>query len=161
MRISHTMILAYQLVTGSLESGIGVSLVAYPTSPLNRHILRTSDTSAPFVSLAGMFIFTLGLCELLGAFLEWRRDGRLRLQTLSLIGALIHSGAAILLTLQVIAGKMAAGCSTIAITFGILALSQAALLKWLISVGSSLVKDFPLPVTRVHQISEDWRRRLH
>lgn len=129
MHINRPTVISYQLITGLVETALGVWMVAAPESALNQ-LLRAPAASLPFVSLAGMFVFTLGMCGLLGACMVSRREGLFRLQAIWLVASILHSASAIFIGMQVVTHIMAMGWFLIAVLFGSFALSEAFLVKW-------------------------------
>ena len=130
MRPGRTMIPSYQWTAGLYEFTLGVCMVAAPDSHLIHLLFRNSDASVAVYSFAGMFVFTLGLCAFLGAYLELRRDSMPRLQTIWLLTAIIHSGAAIYVAMQILTGALTLGWLLIAIPFALFAIAGALFLRW-------------------------------
>jgi|GEM_PF-1001356 len=135
MHINRRMVFVYQLIIGFVETELGIWMVATPESALNR-LLYAPAASLPLVSFVGMFVFTLGVCELLGAYLASRREGLFRLQSVWLVTTIIHSGSAIFICMQVVTGIMAMGWLLMAALLGFFALSEAFLVKWSTSAPS-------------------------
>lgn len=160
MQRSRFIILSYQLTTGLLEMVLGSLMVSAPESYL-KPILQFPVSSSPFVSLGGMFIFSLGLCGVLGAYMELRRECRQNLKTVWLVVAIMHSGPAILIGTQVGIGSMPNSWLLIASFCGVLALMPVLLMKLSSSTCWKLADRSSISATTSMKPLDDHKRWIH
>jgi hypothetical protein len=122
----RVVIVSYQVLSGLFEIVLGALMLSAPEAYL-KTVLPYPAASSPFVSVGGMFIFSLGLCGLLGAYMELRQDCPQRLQVVWLLRAVMHAGPAVLIGTEVGIDAMANGWLLIAAFCGICALVELLL----------------------------------
>jgi hypothetical protein len=153
------MILSYQAITGLFQVALGALMVSFSGSFL-ASALSFPAASSPFVSVAGMFIFCLGLCALSGAYMELRQDCSQRLQIVWLLTALMHIGPAILIATEVGIGSMANGWLWIAALCGVCASIELLFIKLSSSPrfkpACSLIDS-----RKIMKPAAEWKRWIH
>ena len=160
MRSGQLMILSYQAITGLFHVALGALMVSLSESYL-ASALSFSPASSPFVSVAGMFLFCLGLCALLGAYMELRQDCSQRLQIVWLFTALMHIGPAILIATEVGIGSMANSWLWIAAFCGACALIELFFIKLSSSPRFMPVCRSLIDSRNIMKPAAEWRRWIH
>jgi hypothetical protein len=160
MQPERFVILSYQSITGLFEALLGALMVCAPQLAL-KPVLQFPEASLPFVSFCGIFIFALGLCGLIGALMEFRRTCREKLQVIWMVTIIIHSGSAVFVVMQVIAGTMSNGWLLIAVPFGILALVPALFIKFNSAAREMVANKNFVGLKNFARPSAEWRRWIH
>jgi hypothetical protein len=128
-QVNRTTTIRFQLGAGFVETVLGISFVANFKPLLWALQIHLQESSFAILSLAGMFIFTLGLCGMVGGYLSWRCECLQPLKGLWLVTSIIHSGAATLTAVQLAQSELAAGWWPITSFFAAMAVCEWFLLK--------------------------------
>lgn len=147
-------ILGYHLLTGTVEIALGVFLVSNPGG------ITGPQGGTVYLALTGMFVFTLGLSALVGAYLVARGMCALRLQLLWLQSGLIHAGCAIFITGQIALGSLAPVWSVLVVGFAAMALAQGSLLRIRIFKVAPHSSRKLMEICR-QSIPSEWHRWIH
>lgn len=106
--MKHSMLLAYQWVTGAVDVSAGVLLYLAPALTLRMAGLHTPLDAAPYVSYIGAFVLSVGLSCLYGAWLLQQGAAPERLETVWLLTAFARSAVAIYVFKGILAGQLEA-----------------------------------------------------
>ncbi len=130
--MNRRFLLGYQLITGLSDSCTGALLSVAPAYTLGLMRIQVPSDAAPFISLIGAFIFSVGMACLYGASLAARGEGRTRVEMVWLLTALTRSAVAIFLVQSVLAGTLQAAWLIVAVSDGAFTVIQGVGLrmKW-------------------------------
>jgi hypothetical protein len=117
-------ILAYQYLAGLSDTSTGLLLVFAPAWTLTLMGIRRLPQPIEFASFVGVFVLGVGMSYLYIARLPLTEVNSPRWQTAWALTALIRTLVALFLLAQILAGRMESAWLTVAITDGVLALTQ-------------------------------------
>jgi len=131
--MNRPILLAYQLLIGLSDTSTGALLMVAPEFTLRLMGLHVPSDALPFVSFIGAFVFSVGLSCFYGAVLMARGVFGTRIEVVWLLTAFMRSGVAIFVLTQILAGRLEAGWSSVALSDGACVLIQAIGLRkgWL------------------------------
>ncbi len=136
--MKRSLLLGYQLLTGLSDSGTGLLLLFAPALTLRLMRLHIAPVSLPFLSFIGVFVLSVGIACLYGAYLV--RAPRLapKLEVVWLLTAISRGCVALFVSFSILAGTLDPGWVDVAITDGAFALLQIAGLTrgWLANVAA-------------------------
>jgi hypothetical protein len=136
--MKRRVLLGYQLLTGASDTSTGVLLIIAPSTTLYLMRLHVSLESLPFLSYVGIFVLSVGIACLYGAWLLTTYPVLVqKLQTVWLLTAITRGLVAIYVVAKVFSGSLEPGWITVALTDGAFALLQAVGLArgWLSNVA--------------------------
>lgn len=138
----HSMLLAYQWITGSADVSAGVLLYLAPAMTLHMVGVDAPLDATPYVSYIGAFVLSVGLSCLYGALLLMQETAPERLETVWLLTAFARSAVAIYVIKGVLAGQLGAPWMAVALFDAACVAIQAIGLKkkWLIPGPGSRVR---------------------
>ncbi len=128
----------YQLFTGLSDTMTGLPLIFAPATTLHLMRLRTPPGSLPFLSYIGVFVLSVGIACLYGAWLLTTRPVLIqKLQTVWLLTAITRGLVAVFVVSRVFCGSLETGWITVALTDGAFVLLQTTgwARGWLTSVA--------------------------
>lgn len=120
----RSLLLAYQLLTGLSDTSTGILLVFAPELTIRLMKLHVAAQALPFLSYIGVFVLSVGIACLYGGLLVREADVQERLEVVWLLTAITRGLVAIFIVVQVAAGALEPGWSTVAVTDGAFALLQ-------------------------------------
>ena len=104
--MKHTMLLAYQWLTGLSDTTAGGLLYVAPTFTLRMMGVHAPEDAGPYVAYIGAFVLSVGVGCLYGAHLVARRAPSERVEMIWLLTAFSRSAVAIYLLKGVFAGDL-------------------------------------------------------
>jgi hypothetical protein len=135
--MKRTILSAYQLLTGLSDTSTGLLLMAAPELTLRWMKLHSAAADTlPFLSYIGVFVLSVGLACLYGAWLVVQRGPADKLEVVWILTAITRGSVAIFVAAQVASAALEPGWSTVALTDGAWSLLQIVGLwrGWLRSV---------------------------
>jgi hypothetical protein len=123
--MKRRFLFAYQLVTGLSDSSTGVLLVLAPALTLRLMRVHAVPAALPFLSYVGVFVLSVGVACLYGAYLVVQRERREKLETVWLLTAITRGLVALFVIGKVAGGSLESGWMTVACTDGLFAIVQA------------------------------------
>jgi hypothetical protein len=106
----------YQLLIGVSDASTGALLMIAPQITLRLMGLHAPEDALPYLSFIGAFVFSVGVACLYGARLAACDGCRRKLATIWLLTAITRATVAIFVTSSVLAGTLAVGWMTVAIS---------------------------------------------
>jgi hypothetical protein len=122
--MKRPMLLGYQVLTGLSDTMTGLLLIFAPAVTLRLMRLHVGAESLLLVSYIGVFVLSVGLACLYGAFLVTRVVFKQRLGVVWLLTGMTRGLVAVFLVVHILAGSMESGWATVAVTDGVFALFQ-------------------------------------
>lgn len=140
--MKHSVLLAYQWITGAADVSAGVLLYLAPALTLRMAGLHTPLDAAPYVSYIGAFVLSVGLSCLYGALLLVQGAAPERLETVWLLTAFARSAVAIYVIKGILAGQLEAPWIGVAMFDGACVMVQGVGLRrrWLVPAQASSVR---------------------
>jgi hypothetical protein len=134
--MKRKLLIAYQLLTGLSDTSTGLLLIAAPALTLRLMKLHAASDTLPFLSYIGVFVLSVGLACLYGAWLAAKRAPADKLEVVWLLTAITRGLVAAFVAFKVASGALETGWSTVAFTDGAFALMQCVGLtrRWLRNV---------------------------
>ena len=122
--MKRSLLLAYQVVTGTSDTATGLLLMTFPALTLRLMKLHVPAVSLPFLSYIGVFVLSVGIACLYGAVLVRNAvlDGKL--EVVWLLTAVTRGLVAVFVAVEISSGVFASGWSAVALTDGAFALLQ-------------------------------------
>ena len=133
------VLLGYQLITGLSDTTTGLLLIVAPATTLHLMSLHAPPDSLPFLSYVGVFVLSVGMACLYGAWLLTTRPVLMqKLQTVWLLTAITRGLVALFIVARIFSGSLEPGWITVALTDGAFALLQMTGLArgWLSNAAS-------------------------
>jgi hypothetical protein len=124
--MKRSLLIAYQLLTGLSDTSTGLLLIAAPALTLRLMRLHAAGGTLPFLSYIGVFVLSVGLACLYGAWLAVRRAPADKLEVVWLLTAITRGLVAVFVAVEVASGALEPGWSTVVGTDGAFALLQFA-----------------------------------
>ncbi len=119
-------ILLYQLLTGISDTSTGLLLIFAPVLTLHLMRLHVANAALPFLSYVGVFVLSVGLACLYGAFLTTTPLPAQKLEVVWLLTAITRALVALFVIAKIASGTLEPGWITVAITDSLFALIQTA-----------------------------------
>jgi hypothetical protein len=132
------VLLGYQLIAGLSDTTTGLLLIVAPATTLHLMSLHALSDSLPFLSYIGVFVLSVGIAFLYGAWLLTTRPVLIqKLETVWLLTAITRGLVAAFVVSHVFSGSLEPGWITVALTDGAFALLQTIGLArgWLSNVA--------------------------
>jgi hypothetical protein len=114
----------YQLLTGLSDTSTGILLIAAPAVTLHLMGLSARSGSLLFLSFVGVFVLSVGVACLYGAWLARLPVFAFRLREVWILTAIARGLVAIFLLFKMLRGELEPGWSSAAVSDGLLALIQ-------------------------------------
>ena len=118
------LLIAYQTITGLSDTITGLLLILSPALTLHLMGLSADPRAFTFLSFVGVFVLSVGLACLYGAWLATRPRFAAQLATVWLLTAIPRGLVAVFLFEKMYAGTLAVGWSSAAVSDGAFALLQ-------------------------------------
>ena len=122
--MKHHILIAYQLLTGVSDTATGLLLIAAPVLTLRLMHLHAAEDALPFLSYIGVFVLSVGVACLYGAWLALNISPPDKLEVIWLFTAMTRGLVAVFLAIKLASGVLEAGWFTVALTDGAFALIQ-------------------------------------
>ena len=122
--MKRPLLIAWQLLTGSSDSIAGLLLIVAPASTLTIVKLHPLADSLPLLSYIGVFVLSVGIACLYGAWLAAQRGSPEKLEVVWLLTAITRGLVAIFIVVKVSSAALETGWSSVAITDGGISLLQ-------------------------------------
>ena len=113
--------LGYQLLTGTADTVTGALLLLAPAMTMRWMRLHAAADALPFLSYVGVFVLSVGISCLYGAWIVWSESPAAKLQVVSLLTAITRSLVAAFVVSRVVSGIFPAQWLTVALTDGLFA----------------------------------------
>ena len=123
--MKRRLLLGYQMLTGLSDTGTGLLLIFAPALTLRLLGLHVSFESLPFLSYIGMFVLSVGIACLYGAFLASRVAFAEKLEVVWLLTGITRALVALFVIAKILAGTLEPAWATVAASDGAFALLQA------------------------------------
>jgi hypothetical protein len=136
--MKRRLLFGYHVLTGLSDTTTGLLLILAPATTLHLMRLRTPPDSLPFLSYIGVFVLSVGIACLYGAWLLTTRPVLIqKLQTVWLLTAITRGLVAVFVVARVFCGSLELGWITVALTDAAFALLQTTGLTrgWLSNVA--------------------------
>ena len=124
--MKRRILIAYQTICGLSDTGTGLLLIFSPALTLHLMKLQAVPDTLPFLSYIGVFVLSVGITCLYGAFLALRPAAVEKLETVWLLTAMTRGLVALFVVVKVVSGDLESGWITVAITDALFATIQAA-----------------------------------
>src|ERR1035441_2123281 len=105
-RVKSRLLLGYQMLTGLSDTGTGLLLIFAPALTLRLLGLHVSFESLPFLSYIGMFVLSVGIACLYGAFLASRVAFAEKLEVVWLLTGITRALVALFVIAKILAGTL-------------------------------------------------------
>jgi hypothetical protein len=114
----------YQLLTGLSDTSTGILLIADPALTLHLMGLSSGGGSLLYLSFVGVFVLSVGVACLYGAWLAGLPVFAFRLREVWILTGIARGFVAIFLLFQMLRGELEPGWSSAAVSDGLFALIQ-------------------------------------
>ncbi len=130
--MNRSLLLGYQLLTGVSDTATGALLIMAPAFTLELLRLPAPSADMVYLSFIGAFVLSVGICNLYGAYVVYRRRNRRDLEMVWLLTAFTRASVAFFVGVQVMTGDLPSGWLMVAAFDGFCVLFQALGLykKW-------------------------------
>ncbi len=122
--MKRKLLITYQLVTGLSDTLTGLFLIAAPELTLHMMKLRAPTDALQFISYIGVFVLSVGLACLYGAWLAARVGSADKLEVVWLLTASTRILVAVFIVTKIASGDLETGWATVAFTDGAFAILQ-------------------------------------
>jgi hypothetical protein len=119
------ILFGYQVLTGLSDTATGMLLIFSPAFTLQLMRLSVPSCSLPFLSYMGVFVLSVGIACLYGAYLTTRTSFAQKLEVVWLLTAITRGLVAVFIFWKLLSGVLEAGWMTVAVSDGALALIQS------------------------------------
>lgn len=123
--MKRPLLIAYQLLTGLSDTSTGLLLIAAPALTLRLMKLHAASATLPFLSYIGVFVLSVGLACLYGAWLVIQHAPTDKLEVVWLLTAITRGLVTLFLVTKLACGALESAWSTVAFTDGAFALIQS------------------------------------
>jgi hypothetical protein len=136
--MKRNLLLGYQVLTGLSDTSTGLLLIFAPATTLQLMKLHPVTEALPFLSYMGVFVLSVGIACLYGAWLAKAPVQAEKLEVVWLLTAITRALVASFVVAKVASGTLESGWITVAATDGLFALVQLIGLAkgWLRNVES-------------------------
>ncbi len=122
--MSRRLLLLYQLLTGLSDTSTGLLLILSPALTLHLMRLHVADLALPYLSWIGVFVLSVGLACLYGAWLTGNPLDDPKLEVVWLLTAIPRTLVTLFVVTKMVSGALEPGWFTVAVTDGTFALTQ-------------------------------------
>lgn len=122
--MKHSLLLAYQLLTGFSDTATGILLITGPALTLRLMKLHAPIDTLPFLSYIGAFVLSVGVACLYGAWLAFSKAAADKLEVVWLLTAITRGLVAVFVVVKVASGALEPGWASVAATDAVFALIQ-------------------------------------
>lgn len=123
--MKRRILLGYQTICGVSDTATGLLLIFAPALTLHLMKLEAVPDTLPFLSYIGVFVLSVGLTCLYGAYLAPQPIAVEKLEVVWLLTAMTRALVALFVVSKVISGTLESGWITVAITDALFASIQA------------------------------------